>query len=101
MNRYNISKNGNHHFTENIFRDTEKLLKRCQTFAQKGHNIPNDDANMKYFGWSKDHLDRCYQLLKTVNVVDYAPFHRRTTLKFIGDYDYLNEFIVKPQKKKR
>ena len=94
MNRYDVSKVGNHHFTENTFKDAEKLLKRCQVFAQKGNNIPSDDANMKHFNWSKDHLDRCYQLLKTVNVVDYSRNNRRHTLKFIGDYEYLNKFLV-------
>ena len=95
MNRYDMSQVGNHHFTKKVFEDAERLLKRCQNFAQKGNMIPNDEMNMKYFGWSKDHLDRCYQLLKLVNVVSYVSFHRRTTLKFIGDYEYLNKFLIK------
>lgn len=100
MNRYDMSKVGNHHFTSKVFEDSQRLLIRFQTFAQKGNMLPNDDANMKYFNWSKDHLDRCYQLLKEVKVVDYVRNHRRTTLKFLGEYAYLNNFIIKPQKKR-
>ena len=94
MNRYYKSDVGNNHFSKNTFEDAEKLLRRVISFAQQGHNLPSDEMNMKYFKWSKDHLDRCYQLLKTVHVVDYSRNHRRTTLKFIGDYDYLNKFLV-------
>lgn len=94
MNRYDVSNVGNHHFTKKTFEDAERLLKRCQSFAQKGSCIPTDEMNMKYFKWSKDHLDRCYQLLKTVKVVNYAPFHRRTTLEFLGEYKYLNDFLT-------
>lgn len=99
MNRYDMSKNCNHHFTENIFKDADRLLKRCQNFAQKGNMLPDDEMNMRYFNWSKDHLDRCYQLLKTVNVVDYSRNNRRHTLKFVGDYAYLNEFMIKNKKR--
>lgn len=100
MNRYDMSKFDNHHFSSKVLEDSQRLLVRFHTFVQKGNCIPTDEMNLRYFNWSKDHLNRCYQFLKEAKVVDYARNHRRTTLKFLGEFAYLNDFIIKPQKKR-
>lgn len=93
VNRYATSEVGNHHFSKKVFEDSQRLLTRCNMLGVKTHRIPNDASLMMYFGWTKDHLDRCYQLLKSVGVVDYAKGHRRSTLHFIGEYEYLNAYL--------
>lgn len=95
MNRYDMSKIGNHHFTKKVFEDAERLLTRYNVLATNTNFIPDDKAMMKYFNWSKDHLDRCFQLLRTLGVVSYSRNNRRHTLKFLGDYEYLNELLNK------
>ena len=99
MDRDNKSMYGNHHLNDKVFEDCKKLLQRCMAFAQKGHLIPTDEMNMKHFGWSKDRINRCYQMLKMAKIVDYSRNNRRSTLKFLGDYAYLNKFMM--TKKKR
>ena len=93
INRYVTSKVGNHHFSKKVFEDSQALLTRCTILGTQKNYIPNDASLMMYFSWTKDHLDRCYQLLKTVGVVDYARNNRRSTFKFVGEYEYLNAYL--------
>ena len=99
MDRDKKSLYKNHHFNENIYNDCIRLLKRIQTFAQKGSILPTDEMNMKYFHWTKDHLNRCYQMMKAAGVLTYSRNNRRTTLRFLGDCEYLNKFILKEKKR--
>lgn len=85
--------NGNNHFNEKVYHDTIRLMDRYMTFYDYHRSLPTDDEMMRYFGWTKDHLNRCYQMLKELGVVDYARNHRRTTLRFLGDYEGLNALI--------
>ena len=83
----------NHHFTKNINADANRLLNRLELFYTKGRHFPTDEENMRYFGWTKDHINRCYQLLKAQKLVDYARGHRRTTLQFKAKYSIFNDWV--------
>ena len=83
--------NGNNHFNEKVYHDAIRLIDRITVLYRLHNFIPNDDSLIHYFCWTRDHLNRCYQMLKEMKVVDYARNHRRTTLKFLGDYEFLNK----------
>ena len=85
--------NDNHHFNENVYHDTVRLMDRFIGFYQRHRQLPSDDENMMFFHWTRDHLNRCFQMLKEMGVVTYARNHRRTTLKFLGEYENLNSLI--------
>ena len=84
--------NDNHHFNENIYHDAIRLLDRITILCRLHNFIPSDANLMHYFYWNKDHLNRCFQMLKEMGKVDYARNHRRTTLKFLGEYEFLNKY---------
>ena len=97
MTRYEMSKVGNNHFTKKVFEDSERLLTRYEILAKNNNHVPTDIEIMKYFNCTKDHLDRCFQLLRTVGVVSYSRNNRIHTLKFLGDYAYLNDYLLKKE----
>lgn len=90
--------NDNHHFNETIYHDTIRLMDRFMMFHQRNRLLPTDEENMKFFGWTKDHLNRCFQMMREMGIVDYVRNHRRTTLKFLGEYSTLNGFIQNKKK---
>lgn len=83
----------NNHFTRRVKDDSLLLLDRYIFFYQKSGLIPNDEGMLKYFRWTKDHLNRCYQYLKEIGVLTYARNNRRHTLQFLGDYARLNRVV--------
>lgn len=98
---YNLAFDKNHHLNKNVYHDCFKLLDRCHRFYLQQRTLPTDSENMKYFGWTKDHLDRCYQMLKKLGVVSYSRNNRRHTLKFLGKFYCLNEYLPTNNKKER
>lgn len=88
----------NHHFTKNVGDDARRLLTRLELFYKSHRPFPTDEDNMRHFGWSKDRINRCYQLLKEQRVVDYARNHRRTTLHFNDRYSVFNDWMKKEKR---
>jgi len=87
--------NNDHHLNENIYHDAIRLFDRIVAICDNYNVVPGDVNHMKYYNWSRDHINRCYKMLRELKLVDYVPYHRRTTLKFLGDYAYLNKYIKK------
>ena len=83
--------NGNNHFNENVYHDTIRLMDKIVVFYKLHGIIPTDDMIIHTYHWTRDHINRCYQMLKEMGVVTYARNHRRTTLQFLDKYKYLNE----------
>ena len=88
----------NHHFSKSVEKDCYRLMDRYKLFYEKKNLLPTDEANMKFFGWTKDHLNRCFQMLKEIGVVDYSRNNRRSTLKFLGKYSCLNGYLIKQKR---
>ena len=83
----------NHHFSKKVRDDSIRLMERFHFFYLKHGLMPNDENNIKYFHWSKDHLNRCFQFLKEMGVLTYSRNNRRTTLKFLGEYQRYNGYL--------
>ncbi len=94
---YRFACDKSHHFTKTVYNDCFKLLDRFHYFYSKQKTLPTDEETIQYFHWSKDHLHRCYQMLKEMNIVSYARNHRRTTLRFHGKFACLNDYLPKKE----